>query len=114
LNLRRFSELKDEASSLFKRSQYQAAMDKFRDCLSIDAYHLGYNATCHLNIALCQLKLTKFEDALASLNKSLQCNPQYAKALLKRGEVNLKLENYEEALRDLQACNNLSAGTQIP
>jgi tetratricopeptide (TPR) repeat protein len=55
---------------------------------------------------LCKLK--KFEEALTHLNKAIALNPQYAKALVKRGEVNQRLENYEEALKDFQAANNLN------
>jgi tetratricopeptide (TPR) repeat protein len=52
-----------------------------------------YNATCHLNIALDFIKLKKYEDALGHLNKAIALNPNYAKALFKRGDVNQKLGN---------------------
>jgi len=33
-------------------------------------------------------KLKKNEDALVNLNRAIALNPQYPKALIKRGEVN--------------------------
>ena len=49
-------------------------------------------------LGLCKIK--KDEEALKQLNKAVTLNPNYAKALVKRGEVNEKLGNHEEALRD--------------
>jgi tetratricopeptide (TPR) repeat protein len=66
---------------------------KFTECLALDEYNLMYNATCHLNNALGFIKLKKYEDALGHLNKAIALNPNYAKALFKRGDVNQKLGN---------------------
>ncbi len=41
------------------------------------------------------------------LNKAIQLNPKYAKALVKRGDVNQALGNHEEALRDYQAAHQI-------
>ena len=46
--------------------------------------------------------MKKPEDALSHLNKALQLNPTYLKALVKRGEVHQQLENFDDALRDFQ------------
>jgi tetratricopeptide (TPR) repeat protein len=53
-----------------------------------------------MNIALGLSKQSKNEDALKMLNKAIQMNPKYAKALVKRGDVNQALGNHEEALSD--------------
>ncbi len=34
------------------------------------------------------------------LNKAVQLNPKYAKAFIKKGDVNTALGNHEEALAD--------------
>jgi tetratricopeptide (TPR) repeat protein len=85
--------LKEEGTSLYKKNEYQKSIDKFTQCLALDEHNLMYNATCHLNIALGLIKLKKYEEALGHLNKGIALNPNYAKALFKRGEVNQKLEN---------------------
>ena len=53
-----------------------------------------------MNIALGLSKKSKNEESLKMLNKAIQMNPKYAKALVKRGDVNQVLGNHEEALSD--------------
>ena len=60
----------------------------------------NFNATLLLNIAICQVKLDKSSDAIVSLNKAIKYNPKYSKALVKRGEVRMAMEEYTEAIRD--------------
>lgn len=43
----------------------------------------------------------KNEESLKCLNISLKMNPDYAKALVKRAEINSNLKYYDEAVRDL-------------
>lgn len=50
--------------------------------------NINYNATIFLNIGIALNKLKKNEEALVNLNKAIHLNPNYAKALVKRGEVN--------------------------
>ena len=59
------------------------------------------------------MKQKKFELALTELNLAVQMNPSYSKAYINRGQVNEKLENYEEAVRDYQQAHNLSPGNLI-
>jgi len=62
-----------------------------------------------LNKAICETKLNKTEDALKSLNIAIKMNPNYAKALVKRGEVNQMLKDYEEAVRDFNKASQLDS-----
>jgi hypothetical protein len=39
-NIRKAKEIKDEASSLFKSGSLQRAIEKFRECLSLDEYNV--------------------------------------------------------------------------
>ena len=48
--------------------------------------------------------------ALKDLNSATECNEDYAKAFVKRGEINLELENYEEAVRDFEKAKSISPG----
>lgn len=52
------------------------------------------------NTALCYDKLGKKEDCMRALNRSLKYKPNYAKALVKRGDLNIELEQFNEAIRD--------------
>lgn len=50
---------------------------------------------------------------MKALNKAIKYNPKYAKALMKRGEVHMMLEEYTEAIRDFNdASENDANGAQ--
>jgi len=85
---------------VFKQNKLEEAIQKFDECIALDPLNLTYNATINLNKAIAYTKLKKNDEALSCLNKCLKMNPDYAKAHVKRGEVNLTLEDYEEAVQD--------------
>ena len=68
----------------------------------------SYNSSIYLNRALCHSKLKNNDKALLDLNRAIEANPDYAKAFVKRGEINTLLENYEEAVRDFETANRIS------
>ena len=39
-NMKKASDLKDDASKVFKRGEMQSAIDKFNECLAIDEYNI--------------------------------------------------------------------------
>ena len=78
---------KEEASELFKAEKLDEAIEKFDQCLLLDPLNLNYNATILLNKSIALTKQGKKEPSLTCLNKAIKMNPQYAKALVKRGEV---------------------------
>ncbi len=54
----------------------------------LDDYNIKFNSTIYQNIAVAHFKSKKYEEALKVLNKCLKLDPNYVKALIKRGEVN--------------------------
>lgn len=80
----------------------------------MDDLNMHYNSTLLLNIAIGQCKLGKNDEAMRALNKAIKYNPKYSKALVKRGEINLVLENYNEAIRDFsEASEHDSTGFNV-
>ena len=69
-----------------------------------------YNASIFLNKAISHTKLKKNEEALEDLQKAIECNEDYAKAYVKRGEVHLSFETYEESVRDFSTAERISPG----
>lgn len=43
--------------------------------------------------------------SINALNRAIKYKPNYAKALVKRGEVNMALENWNEAIRDFNEAS---------
>ena len=90
--------MKDEANKLFKEGKIKEAVEKFKQCVEIEPLNVTYNATVYLNLAIGLHKNKKTEESLTALNKSIQLNPDYTKAYVKRAEVNEDLKNYPEAV----------------
>jgi tetratricopeptide (TPR) repeat protein len=67
----------------------QDAIEAFTTCLELDPLNSSYNSIIYLNRSLAYSKLKKNDDALSDLNKAIEANEEYAKAFVKRGEVNL-------------------------
>lgn len=101
--------MKEEASAVFKEGKFAEAIDLFNACLDVDRLNAQFNATILLNISICQDKLGKKDDALRSLNKCIKYNPKYPKALVKRGETHIALENFNEAIRDFSEASEYDA-----
>ena len=53
------------------------------------------------------MKLNKNEEALQDLNKAIQFNDKYPQAFHKRGEVSLKMSEFDNAIRDFQSAQEL-------
>lgn len=91
---------KEQASEAFKANKLDEAIALFDECVALDPLNLNYNATLLLNKSIALNKQKKEDAALKALNQCLKQNPKYAKALVKRGEVRVALELYDEAVQD--------------
>jgi len=106
-SIKRATEMKEQATQLFKQGKLQEAVAQYQDCLGIDPLNANYNATILYNQGVILAKMKKEEEALNSLNKCLELNEDYAKAYIKRGEVNQSLGYHEDAVRDYHRANEL-------
>lgn len=75
----------------------------------MDPLNGAYNAVMLLNISICQDKLGDKREALYSLNRAIKNNPRYAKALIKRGDMHLALEEHNEAIRDYSEASEIDS-----
>lgn len=109
--MKKSNTMKEEAAAVFKSGELEEAIAKFEECLAIDELNAQYNSTLLLNIAIAQVKLKKNDLAIAALNKALKYNPKYAKAYVKRGEIYVILEEYNEAIRDFAEASSIDAAS---
>lgn len=76
----------------------------------------GDLAILYRNQALIYTTLAKYDDALLTVNKALQIDPNYIQAYQTRADIYISLKNYEKAKADysnainLQSDNKLKAG----
>lgn len=57
--------------------------------------------------SLTRFYLGKFHEALSDCSKALSLDPSYLRCLLRRADIHMKLEMYEEAVRDFEAAKEL-------
>ena len=100
--------MKEEAAEVFKSGDYKKALEMHQVCLELDVMNGAYNAIMLLNISICQDKLGMDKrDVHRSLNQAVKFNPKYAKALVKRGDINVALEDYNEAITDYSNASEI-------
>jgi tetratricopeptide (TPR) repeat protein len=92
--------LKEEASDFYKQKKFKEAIVVYEKCLKLDSFNEKYNSTLYFNISMCHSELKDYESCISALDKCLKLNDIYAKAYMKRGETNMLLEDYEEAIKD--------------
>jgi len=112
--LKKSQNMKEEASAIFKEGKYAEAMEKFNECLALDPLNANFNSTILLNISICQDKQGNKQDALRTLNKAIKYQPRYAKALVKRGDMHIAQEDFNDAIRDYsEAAEHDSTGFNV-
>ena len=105
--VRRLHSAKEAANASFKNGNYEDAINKYTECLRLDEENKMFMSIIYTNRATALMKQEKYEAALKDLNKAIECNGNYPQAFHKRGEVNNKLKNYDDAIRDFNMAQQI-------
>ena len=100
-NLKRLETEKEKANDLFKKGDYDGAINLYENLLNLDSNNKTFIATILANRALCYQKKNKLFDALTDINKSISLNENYWKAYYRRATINIALKNGVKAKEDL-------------
>lgn len=65
---------------------------KYREAAEVDTFNRNFNSTVLMNIGTCLMKQSKLKEAIKEFNRSIEYNPSYAKAYLKRSNCHELLE----------------------
>ena len=106
-NIQKLEKVKKEGTDAFSVGNYKEAIEKFTECLELDKHNSSYNQTILFNRACAHLKLGQKDAALRDLNTAIDLNDEYVKAIMKRSELYLQLEKYDEAVRDLEKVKSI-------
>lgn len=97
-------ELKEQGNRLFLSRKYQEAVTCYSKAINRNTSVAVY----YTNRALCYVKLQQYDKALADCKHALELDSQSVKAHFFLGQCQLELENYEEAIGNLQRAYNLA------
>uniref|UniRef100_A0A8K9WWK4 RING-type E3 ubiquitin transferase n=1 Tax=Oncorhynchus mykiss TaxID=8022 RepID=A0A8K9WWK4_ONCMY len=97
-------ELKEQGNRLFLCRKYQEAAT----CYSKTINRNPSVAVYYTNRTLCQVKLQAEQQALADCKHALELDPHSVKAHFFLCQCHLELENYNEAIGNLQRAYNLA------
>ncbi|XP_008299509.1 sperm-associated antigen 1A [Stegastes partitus] len=94
----RFTLLKHEGNSLVKKGNFEEALEKYSECLTLKPDECAL----YTNRAICLLKLNRFEEAKQDCDSALQLEPANKKAFYRRALAFKGLQDYLSASSDLQ------------
>ena len=76
------------------------ALELYGQCLEYDDLNAQYNQSIMYNRGCALNKLGQNDKALEDLELAIKMNRDYAKAYIKRGDIFLQLEHYQEAIAE--------------
>eukprot|EP00698_Gefionella_okellyi_P020574 TRINITY_DN6473_c0_g1_i1.p1 TRINITY_DN6473_c0_g1~~TRINITY_DN6473_c0_g1_i1.p1 ORF type:complete len:512 (+),score=93.01 TRINITY_DN6473_c0_g1_i1:66-1601(+) len=109
-----------EGNSLFGCNSFRAAMRKYFQALNIcdesgdsSSEYVKLRLSCHLNVAACALKLYDYYLAIEHGSRALKLDDSNVKALFRRGSALFRINQLEEAARDLMKASTLDPGNVV-
>ena len=109
--MRDMERLKTQGNAAFEAGRHQDALNAYTQALEVDPKHILFNSTVLANRAAANIMQRNYLKALEDCNRSLSLNPKYTKAYLRRGNVHMQLEDYEEAVHDYNRARELDENT---
>ncbi|CAG8586689.1 6487_t:CDS:2 [Paraglomus brasilianum] len=105
---------KNSGNEAVKKCDYATAYNIYTSALEIDPDNLLANSKLYSNRALALMKLNRLQEAILDLDKAIEGDPSFVRALRRRADCCMKTEKYEEAVRDLKSASELERdNTQI-
>jgi DnaJ family protein C protein 7 len=98
--IKKLENLKKEGNSKFSAGEYDEAIGIYSEAIESGVGAGNFIAIIYCNRAACKMQLKRYREALIDCEKSLELDPSYTKAALRRAECRLQSEDYEGAVRD--------------
>lgn len=87
------------------------AVRLYDECLGFDSLNNAFNVTILYNSGCALAKVGKNEDALTVLGKAINMNKEYVKVYMKRGDIYMVMEKYQEAVHEFTKVKELAPQT---
>ncbi|XP_012527738.2 hsp70-Hsp90 organizing protein 3 [Monomorium pharaonis] len=95
--------LKQQGNACVKEKQYQKAMLHYSHAIKLDPQ----NYSLYSNRSFTFLMMERYRDAFNDALITIQLKPDWSKGYFRRGEVELKLSSYDEALKSYNKALSL-------
>eukprot|EP01031_Cornospumella_fuschlensis_P027525 gene27525-33247_t len=110
--IRKMEEQKIMGNYYYKEGNLARACERYQVAIAYYEYIFAPSAErqaqvddlrfqCLCNLALCQIKLKQYREAIDSCGRVLQEQPEHVKALFRRAQAHRLLDEYERAKEDL-------------
>ena len=103
--------LKGSAAAAFSNNLLEVAAGLYGQCLELDPLNGQYNQAIYFNRASAYSKLGKFAEADADCDAAIALNSEYGKAYLKKGDIKMDQELWEEAVIEYNKLKNIAPST---
>lgn len=99
---------KEEGNVAFKANRFEEAYNLYTQALLLDPQNGMTNAKLHFNKATVAAKLGRLNESITECTEALRLDENYLKALLRRAQCYMDLQDFEEAVRDYEKAYKMS------
>ncbi|KAK9243263.1 hypothetical protein V1506DRAFT_516426 [Lipomyces tetrasporus] len=99
---RELEKKKNLGNDAFKRGDLQGALELYSEALAIDKHNKGTNSKLYSNRATVNMRLNRFEDAVADCDSALDLDPEFTKVRRTKARALGQLEKWDEAVQEFQ------------
>ena len=99
---------REKGNTLFSQGDFGNANKEYEEALRRNPR----DPRIHNNIAMCFIKMMKFNEAMKSVEKALELDPKFIKALLRKAAIHNSLKEYHKAIDTYKRINELEPGNK--
>eukprot|EP00941_MAST-03F_sp_MAST-3F-sp1_P001817 g1817.t1 len=101
------ADCKARGNQLYKAMKWKEAIELYKEAIAFcpnGDLHQSNRAIYHGNCAACFLQLLEYQSVVDECSASLQANPRFVKAYMRRAKAYEQLDKLEDALADLKSA----------
>ena len=102
---------KTKGNDAIKAKKFQEAKKHYTDAIEVNKINKKLNAILYSNRALANMRMNLNKEAVADCDKSIELDDKYTKSYIRRAEVRLKLEEFNEAVSDYWKIKEIDPST---
>lgn len=109
---RLLNQTKESGNASFKSGNFKEALALYSEALLIDPANLVICCKLHSNRATVRAKLGSYAGAIEDCTRALEIDPDFSKVYWRRADCFMKLEKFEEAVRDYEKAFSMDGSNR--